>query len=71
MSWRRRDSTSRLYELPVGILPGDLVAPELEQVAAAYLDPLLHRPLEATAGGRRQAERVQHQLPGTLVRLIR
>jgi hypothetical protein len=44
MSWRRRDSTSRLYELPVGVLPGDLVAPELEQVAATYLDPLLHRP---------------------------
>lgn len=28
-------------------------------------------PFEATADGRRQAERVQHQLPGTLVRLIR
>jgi hypothetical protein len=28
-------------------------------------------PFEATARGRRQAERVQQQLPGTLVRLIR
>jgi hypothetical protein len=28
-------------------------------------------PFEATADGRRQAKRVQHQLPGTLVRLIR
>src|SRR6266498_4856090 len=33
-------SASPLHELPVGVLPGDLVAPEREQVAASYLDPI-------------------------------
>jgi hypothetical protein len=33
-------ATSPLHELPVGILPGDLVVLELEQVAAADLEPL-------------------------------
>jgi hypothetical protein len=31
---------SALHELPVGVLAGDLVAPELEQVAASDLDPV-------------------------------
>jgi hypothetical protein len=57
MSWRRRDSTSRLYELPVGVLPGDLVAPELEQVAVAYLARSYIGPLRRRlVGGARPSE---------------
>jgi tetratricopeptide (TPR) repeat protein len=46
---RRRDSGSSLDDLPVRILPRDLVAAELEQVAAADLDPL-------SRGGRTREE---------------
>src|SRR4029450_12202173 len=38
---------SSLHQLPVGVLAGDLVALELEQVAAAHLDPL---PLDGGPG---------------------
>jgi len=66
MSWRRRDSTSRLYELPVGVLPGDLVARNSNKSQPRTSTRSYIGPFEATAGGRHQAERVQHQLPARL-----
>ena len=61
MSWRRRDSTSRLYELPVGVLPGDLVAPELESADPLTADGSLERSRlpGLPANHRRTVERCQ------------